>query len=147
MRLRLAVLTLLLAVLAPARAEDAGRTPTPTIPKAQGGPCVRDPAYMRRWHMTMLLHQRDVTVHQGDRSGEFALDKCVNCHAVKGDDGQPVAYSDPRHFCRSCHSYEAVTIDCFDCHASRPPAKDKSADLGRERDLAALSAYAEGITP
>ena len=147
MRLWFAVLLFWLTAFAPASAEDAGRTPMPNIPKAQGGACVRDPAFMRRWHMTMLMHQRDVTVHEGDRSGDFAIDKCVNCHVVKGDDGKPVSYADPRHFCRSCHSYASVQIDCFDCHASRPSRRPESADLGGDRDLAALGAYPREMKP
>ena len=39
--------------------ETAGRTPMPAIPKGRGDHCVRDTAFMRRYHMTMLMHQRD----------------------------------------------------------------------------------------
>ena len=42
---------------------------------------------------------------------------------VKGADGKPVSFASPKHFCRTCHDYAAVHIDCFECHASRPPAK------------------------
>ena len=45
--------------------DGAGRTPMPAIPKAQGEHCVRDNAFMRRYHMTMLYQQRDATVHRG----------------------------------------------------------------------------------
>ena len=129
---------------APALAEDgAGGTPMPVIPKAQGGHCVRDNAFMRRYHMTMLFQQRDATVHEGVRGGDFSLAGCVTCHAVPGADGKPVSYADPRHFCRSCHSYASVSIDCFECHASRPsaPAKAASATGGEADDLAALNDY------
>ena len=34
--------------------EGAGRTPMPVIPKGKGDHCVRDTAFMRRYHMTML---------------------------------------------------------------------------------------------
>ena len=34
--------------------ESAGRTPVPVIPKGKGDHCVRDTAFMRRYHMTML---------------------------------------------------------------------------------------------
>ena len=63
----------------------------------------------------------------------------MNCHAVNGADGQPVGYADPKHFCRSCHDYESVSIDCFECHDSkpgrprRPPRSGSPAD---DRDLA-----------
>ncbi len=64
--------------------EPAGRTPMPAIPKAKGDHCVRDTAFMRRYHMVMLKHQRDETVHEGVRGGDFSIMGCVNCHAVDG---------------------------------------------------------------
>ncbi len=82
---------------------------------------------MRRYHMTMLKHQRDETVHEGVRGKDFSIAGCVDCHAVKGADGQPVSYESPKHFCRSCHEYAAVSIDCFECHASRPGSKPEAA--------------------
>ena len=83
---------------------------------------------MRRYHMTMLKHQRDDTVHEGERGGDFSIKACVTCHAVNGADGQPVGYSDPKHFCRSCHAYASVSIDCFECHQSKPSLKAKAAE-------------------
>jgi predicted CXXCH cytochrome family protein len=125
----------MLFAASPAAAEDG-----PVIPKATGGAqCVRDAAFMRRHHMTMLRHQRDATVHEGDRSGDFSLAGCIACHAVPGADGKPVAYSDSRHFCRSCHDYEAVKVDCFDCHRSTPEIAPKAASL--DRDYATLAHF------
>ncbi len=140
----LAAVFALTAAIAPARAEDAyaGRTPEPVIPKGQGEHCIRSNAFMRRYHMTMLLHQRDVTMHEGGAPGEFSITRCVQCHVVKGADGKAVTYADPRHFCRACHDYEAVSIDCFECHASRPPTEDKAETAAdADHDLAALAAY------
>jgi predicted CXXCH cytochrome family protein len=122
----------LVAGMSSIRAEDGGqtiatRTPIPSPPKAQGEHCVADTAFMRRYHMQMLLHQRQETVHDGVRTDKFSLAQCVSCHAVKGSDGAPVAYSDSKHFCRSCHDYAAVSVDCFTCHASRPDATKQTA--------------------
>lgn len=127
--------------------DGAGRTPVPNIPKAKGEHCVRDNAFMRRYHMTMLYQQRDATVHDGVRGGDFSIAGCVTCHAVPGADGKPVSYSDPKHFCRSCHTYEAVSIDCFECHASKPqePQKAAAANPSGANDLAALNAYLSGV--
>jgi predicted CXXCH cytochrome family protein len=139
-----------LMLVGPAFAEDVGgRTPFPDIPKAQGEHCVRDPAFMRRYHMTMLLQQRDETVHQGVRGGDFSIARCVTCHAVPGADGKPVSYADPKHFCRSCHAYASVSIDCFECHASRPTTPDKAASAApaEDADLAALDAYLNEVAP
>ena len=139
------------AVHGSAHADDsAGRTPMPTIPKGKGDRCVRDTDFMRRYHMTMLKHQRDETVHEGVRGGDFSIKACVTCHAVNGADGQPVSYADPKHFCRSCHSYASVSIDCFECHASKPAAAQKGAQAGTsadDRDLAALNDYLREARP
>ena len=127
--------------LARAEAADAGRTPTPQPAKpAAAEKCVADTDFMRRNHMKTLLHQRDETMHDGVRAKQFSLANCVSCHAVKGAEGKPVAYSDPKHFCRTCHSYAAVRIDCFECHASRPDEKAKAANAG-DPALSALAAY------
>jgi predicted CXXCH cytochrome family protein len=109
-----------------AEASGPGPVPLPAVPKAQGERCVADTDFMRRNHMTVLKHQRDDTVHLGLRREQFSLEHCLSCHAVAGADGAPVAYTDARHFCRSCHDYAAVTIDCFECHASRAQAKPRA---------------------
>ena len=122
----------------------------PAIPKGKGDHCVRDTDFMRRYHMTMLKHQRDETVHEGVRGGDFSIKACVTCHAVNGADGQPVSYADPKHFCRSCHSYASVSIDCFECHASKPAAPQKAAQAGisaDDWDLAALNDYLREARP
>ncbi len=118
--------------------------PKPAIPQAQGQ-CVAPPDVMRRFHMTMLKHTRDVTVREGDRKTAEGLTSCVTCHAVKDASGTPVSVSSPQHFCRACHDYAAVKIDCFECHASRP-LPDKAAEAPHATmvgDVAALKAYAE----
>jgi len=96
--------------------------PQPDIPKGQGEQCVEDIDVMRRNHMTMLKHQRDETLLKGVRSKQHSLKECVACHAVAGSNSKPVTTASPKHFCRSCHDYAAVKIDCFQCHASRPDA-------------------------
>lgn len=103
----------------------------PAVPKALGAPCVAEPAVMRRAHPDMLKHGRDVVLRSGDRSSPVGLAGCIGCHAVKDETGAAVSVSSPRHFCRSCHDYAAVKIDCFECHASRPePGKGAALDGG-----------------
>ena len=97
-----------------------GDVPYPDIPKGQGEACVEDTDFMRRNHMSLLMHQRDDTMRKGIRSEQHSLKECLDCHAVPGSDSIPVTIEDPKHFCRSCHDYAAVKIDCFQCHASRP---------------------------
>jgi len=124
-----------------ARAAD-GRVPAPDIPKAQSGPCVASPDVMRRNHMTLLLHQRDETVRLGERKPQFRLQQCLTCHAVKGADGKPVSYASPKHFCRTCHDYAAVSIDCFQCHSSVPETKAQAASGDPvDKDTLALLGY------
>lgn len=92
----------------------------PVIPMGQGDSCVEDTDFMRRNHMDLLEHQRDETMKEGIRGKPYSLKECLSCHAVNGPDAIPVTASSPKHFCRSCHDYAAVSIDCFQCHASRP---------------------------
>ena len=111
-----------LAVVAQA-ADEANATsgvPMPVIPMGLGDSCVKDTDFMRRNHMDMLKHQRDETMLEGIRNEQYSLKECLDCHAVAGPDAVPVTVSSPQHFCRSCHDYAAVSIDCFQCHASRP---------------------------
>jgi hypothetical protein len=89
----------------------------------QGERCVADTATMRRDHMRMLRHQRDDTVRAGIRGTQFSLKGCIDCHASVKTGSVAAAPSD---FCVACHAYAAVTIDCFECHASRPAAKAAS---------------------
>ena len=97
--------------------------PKPVIERAKGEQCIAAPEVMRRSHMDLLKHQRDETVHAGVR-GEVgrksaSLLGCVECHASAKTGSVAAA---PGDFCVSCHSYTAVKIDCFECHAARPKA-------------------------
>ena len=100
----------------------------PVIPMGQGDTCVEDTGFMRRNHMDLLKHQRDETMLKGARSEQYSLTECLGCHAVYGPDAIPVTAASPSHFCRSCHDYAAVNIDCFQCHASRPESEEFPAD-------------------
>lgn len=117
---RLGLALLLALACAGAGAQD-GRTPKPVIePAAAGTQCVADPAFMRRNHMEMLKHQRDDTVRAGARTGKFSLNACIQCHASQQTNSVAAAQT---NFCVSCHSYTAVRIDCFECHAAKPKAQ------------------------
>lgn len=107
-----------------AGAGGAGGTPAtgslqPPIQAPRSGPCVADPAFMRRNHMDYLKHERDATVHLGIRDPRTSLQACVACHASAQTGSVAIAKTD---FCVSCHSYTAVKVDCFECHASKPQA-------------------------
>jgi hypothetical protein len=82
--------------------------------------CVEPEDEMRRNHMEYILHQRDETVHEGIRTPQYALEECINCHAVKDEKGAYVRVEDSRHFCATCHTYASVSIDCFQCHSDVP---------------------------
>lgn len=92
----------------------------PAVPKARGGTCVRDAAFMRVNHMNFLTHGRDASVREGRREPKESINACLVCHAVPGPGGQPVGFDSPKHFCRACHDYAAVRIDCFECHNAKP---------------------------
>ncbi|MCI4680334.1 hypothetical protein K9U39_10350 [Rhodoblastus acidophilus] len=120
--------------------EAAGRTPVPHPPPGKGEHCVMPTEFMRRNHMKMMYAHRQNVVVDGIRTTKFNIEGCVNCHAVKGPDGQPVSFDNPKHFCRSCHTYAAVQIDCFECHNSKPQASDKAAALDSDKADAAKMA-------
>ena len=111
----------LVLLLAPVLALAAdSRTPKPVIEPARAGTqCIAEPATMRRDHPAMLEHQRDETVRGGIRGAKASLKGCIECHARPATGS--VAKTEA-NFCVSCHSYTAVRIDCFGCHATRPAA-------------------------
>jgi hypothetical protein len=85
-----------------------------------GNQCVEPTEEMRRNHMKYILHQRDATMHLGIRTDKYSLNHCIECHATKDENGEWIGQNDTRHFCRNCHSYAGVRIDCFECHAGKP---------------------------
>jgi len=87
---------------------------------ASGEQCVEPEDVMRRNHMDFIKHQRDETMRNGIRTTKYSLKRCIECHAKEGDDGETLTIKSPDHFCSGCHSYAAVSIDCFQCHASTP---------------------------
>ena len=113
----------LLGFLASLVSSDDAQVTTPEVPKAVGGSCVAPPEMMRANHMNFLKHDRDLKLQQGVTNIEASLKECVACHVVKDDAGEPVSYESPEHFCRACHDYAAVKVDCFSCHNSKPDEK------------------------
>ncbi len=111
---------LLLGMVMPGQAGDSLLPEVPAaqarVSDAQG--CVEPTAEMRKNHMQYILHQRDETMHRGVRTRQYSLVECINCHVSDAPDAPRV--SSDEHFCNSCHSYAAVNIDCFQCHADRP---------------------------
>lgn len=104
---------------------DEGKIPYPVLPKAKAPvsatqTCVEPIEVMRRSHGQFLKHHRKEAVHEGNRSKQHSLVECINCHVTPNAAGQYPTLDGKDHFCRSCHSYAAVTIDCFQCHASKP---------------------------
>ena len=92
------------------------------IPTPKGEKCIEPTADMRANHMKYLLHQRDLTMHDGIRTKQHSLVECINCHATPGQDGKiaRIFDEDKSHFCVSCHAATSVKLDCFECHADRP---------------------------
>jgi predicted CXXCH cytochrome family protein len=123
------VLAAFVVVLLASPTLAAGRVTLPEPAKGKGDQCVADSSFMRKNHPTLLKHQRDDTLRKGIRGNEFSLKECIACHAVEGADAKPVTYEDPKHFCRTCHTYVAVKIDCFECHASTPDKKRQADEL------------------
>ncbi len=106
--------------------EPTGSVPMPDPPKAKERfspeqACVDSIGAMRRDHGRFLEHSRNDTMHRGIRTLQYSLKTCISCH-VKADEAgnYPNVKNGTEHFCRSCHVYAAVSIDCFQCHASQP---------------------------
>jgi hypothetical protein len=104
----------------PALAAEGGasRVPKPVVAISASGSCVEDTQFMLRNHMELLKHHRDRTVRDGVRTTQHSLANCVACHASK-ETGRVTGSKDA--FCESCHRFAAITLDCFECHADRPP--------------------------
>ena len=122
-KLCLPVLAICLLALVPLRTVLAGDGLFPDVPKAKAHfsetqECVEPLDDMRRNHMEYILHQRDATMHEGIRTKQHSLVECINCHVSDAPDAP--RYSSEQHFCNSCHTFAAVRIDCFQCHADRP---------------------------
>ena len=107
--------------------------PLPVInePEGEDVECVEPEDDMIRNHMNYILHQRDETMHQGIRTSRHSFAECIDCHVQPDEQGNIASIDSNEHFCRTCHEYSAVTIDCFDCHADRPQEfieREKPAD-------------------
>jgi predicted CXXCH cytochrome family protein len=121
MRALAAVLLVLAGATLAATTDTQRGTLEPALPKARAGTsCIADPATMRREHPGLLRHQRDETVRGGVRGTKVSLKACVECHASSASGSVAATRGD---FCVGCHSYAAVKIDCFECHASKPAGR------------------------
>lgn len=104
-------LSLLLLASTAAWAADVA---APKLDIGKGGQCVKDTQWMRKNHMHLLRQQRDEVLRKGIRDERLSLKNCIECHASIKDDSV-IARDDS--FCAACHRYEAVKIDCFECHS------------------------------
>lgn len=110
----------------------------PDIPKATGAPHAEGNEYWRKHHMEMMRHDRDLTMRDGDRQIAASLKGCFDCHTVRDASGATLTYASEKHFCRSCHDFAAVKVDCFTCHRSTPDGIDEHAgQAGRADDILA----------
>jgi nitrate reductase gamma subunit len=141
---KLAIAVVVLAVLvAPAGlgiskvAQEGWTVPQPDFSRLARVHKNLDATVMIRNHPNFLMNSRSIVVYQGVRQDINRIEQCVTCHAVKGPDGQPVGYDDPKHFCQQCHYKAAVNIDCFECHNSKP-MPDKKAALDSATKFAAI---------
>ena len=132
------------AALGVAQAGDLA--PKVPIDKSKGS-CVLPGDEMRKQHMNILKHRRDDTMFNGVRGGKRSLEACLTCHAVKDEKtGKPVTIKSPKHFCRVCHDYAAVKVDCWTCHKSVPEQAGNQAMLKEGKtDKASMFALLRGF--
>ena len=102
-----------------------------------------DNTVMIRNHPKFLFGFRSAVLHKGVVTPDNNIERCVTCHAVKDPSGQPVGFDDPTHFCRGCHTKAAVTIDCFECHQSKPSPQGQAMLMPRDRFPAVVHQQAE----
>ena len=107
---------LLLTLSASAHASGLG----PNIPApVKGEECVSDTQDMRVNHMKYLNTHRDDTLRRGIRTKQYSLNECLECHVPPRAESQATRVEE-EHFCKSCHVFAGVKVDCFQCHASQP---------------------------
>lgn len=104
-----------------------------------------DDTVMIRNHPAFLFSHRTIMMHTGVGAAGDNIERCVTCHAVKDAAGQPVGFDDPSHFCRSCHYKAAVTIDCFECHQSKPSPSGQAALDRLPRSAMRTAQHAGGV--
>ena len=118
--------------------------PTVNANKDKAEQCVEPTELMRRDHMKMILHQRDETMHRGIRTAKHSLKNCVNCHA----DNKTGSVLGQNGFCESCHTYAAVTMDCFSCHTDKAEKKTGAVHAPDTLEkLVRLSTPVTGVKP
>ena len=132
---RLAVILAFLLSLAGIAQGEERASLLPEVPKASGEAHAEGSEYWRKNHMEMMRHDRDLTLRMGEREIEASLKGCFDCHAAKDDRGQYVTVQSENHFCRVCHDYAAVKVDCFMCHRSTPDGVDEHAISGESHAL------------
>ncbi|HNQ04014.1 MAG TPA: hypothetical protein PKH69_05320 [Thiobacillaceae bacterium] len=118
--LRSAALVTGMACLATPAMQAVAGVDLPKLERGKGEQCVEDVDTIRRLHPALLKHQRDDTLRRGIRTTRHSLKKCVECHASEQTGSVAASKQD---FCVACHSYAAVKLDCWDCHATKPARK------------------------
>ncbi|MDR3437122.1 respiratory nitrate reductase subunit gamma [Telmatospirillum sp.] len=125
------VLALLLAVPAVVAgvqiSADGWTAPLPDYAKLIRSHRGDDPTVMIRNHPNFLMHKQTAVIYDGVRKTDETIERCVSCHVKKDASGQPVDFENPKHFCTACHTKAAVTMDCFECHNSKPAPVRQSA--------------------
>ncbi len=116
----LALLAAVLGLGTATQAEEVGDFVLPSSKAASLENCVEPTEYMRRNHFELIRHQRDQTVYGGIRGSDHGISGCVSCHVAYDETSSPIEINAKGQFCRSCHDYAAVEMNCFDCHATVP---------------------------
>ena len=95
----------------------------------KGETCVRPASVMRRIHMDIIKHQRDLTVRKGMRKTTDSIANCIACHVRYDEKKQPIAINGEGQFCETCHEELAVELDCFECHSTVPRERTSANQL------------------
>lgn len=128
-------------------AKDIGGFVVPGSRAADLQNCVEPTRVMRRYHMEYIRHQRDTTVYDGIRHTKYSLSGCVDCHAAHDASGTPMAVNGKQQFCSACHEMAAVTLNCFDCHATVPDGESWNQITERGAPGHPVAGIPSGILP
>ncbi len=89
----------------------------------QAAHCIiaEDNAQVRRVHGRWINQHRYPAQRALAYPDEYRVQACINCHVPESKNDQAVRITHTEtHFCATCHTYVAVRLDCFECHADRP---------------------------
>ncbi len=83
---------------------------------------------MQKNHQDLLKGRMNAEYPLDMTQKNISIEQCVTCHVQRGQDNMPVSADNANHFCRECHTFNKVSVNCFQCHASLPASDPYAMD-------------------